>query len=115
MKWLIVLVATFALGASAAHAQRMLELIDDLGITGDDYRTMQEEARQLYTAESPQAGDERDWTNPETGTRGTVELTAFDGTCATIAHSIKSGETHEVHRFTMRRCRNPDGRWLVSD
>jgi hypothetical protein len=51
---------------------------------------------------------------PETGARGAVELTDFDETCATVTHTFKNGKTDKVHRYSMRRCRNGEGRWLVS-
>lgn len=100
--------------ATPAAAVGFLNAIDEIGLNNDDYEILKNEAEALYTAADPKVGDEGIWSNPVTGAHGSVELIQFDGTCATMAHAIRTPKTRDIHRLNSRRCKADDGRWLIA-
>ena len=55
--------------------------------------------------------------NPDTGSRGTVELTRiheYKGLpCRRLQHDIELKRYKDPYRFTLDRCRVADGEWKI--
>jgi surface antigen len=104
------LVAALIAAPAAGQIARSLEA---QGMSREDTRLLLDAAASLYEGGDPQVGDVADWANPETGSEGTVTVTAFDGRCVTLGHSIRPGGGAAPVEETARRCRAEDGRWLI--
>ena len=88
--------------------------LEELGLSKGDYRLLREAAATLYEAEALEVGNTTTWSNRDTGSRGTVEVTAFDGRCVSLTHVFQSGTSRSAHKHDSRRCKAADGRWLLS-
>ena len=74
-------------------------------------------AEKLYISDGVKVGAVEDWSNPETGSGGTVRLTRkheYKGMpCRELQHDIELKHTKEPYRFTLDRCKTPDGEWKI--
>ena len=90
---------------------------DSGGLTRDDLQLLEAASSRLYEADRPQVGATEKWSNPETGTTGTVSLVEVfdkDGMpCRKLRHDIaKRGETaNQV--YVSNRCRVQSGEWKL--
>jgi surface antigen len=113
------LAALMFLGAVAAASPGfgigLLNTVQGLGLTNDDFRIASAEAAKLYEAEPVEVGADSIWQNPETGAYGKVEVLAYDGRCVTIEHVFRSGQTKQAHRVEGRRCKGADGVWRIAE
>lgn len=99
---------------SAVLAQGLMNTFKEVGLNNDDFGHLRSAAESLYTAESPTIGSKATWQNADTQSHGEVELTEFDGTCATMEHVFRVGATKEVYKMPGRRCKSEDGQWLIA-
>lgn len=97
----------------AVQAQGLGGLVADTGLKSSDHAMMREAGARLYTVESPAVGATEDWSNEETGARGRVELTGFDGECAEL-HHVFQVRNRATDQFRSRRCRTPEGAWQIA-
>lgn len=104
-------IAALATLPTLAAAQGLGGLLRDTGLKTEDYDMMRAAAAELYTAESPAIGDETIWKNTETGSFGTVEITALDDTCANVRHLARAGNSRTTVPFEARWCKGADGTW----
>lgn len=111
---LIAAAMTSATMTSAVLAQGLMNTFKEVGLNNDDFGHLRSAAESLYTAESPTIGSKATWQNADTQSHGEVELTEFDGTCATMEHVFRVGATKEVYKMPGRRCKSEDGQWLIA-
>ena len=91
-----------------------LSTVRSLGLTNEDFRIASAEAAKLYESGNIEVGADSIWQNPETGSYGKVEITAYDGRCVMIEHVFRSGRTTQINRVKVRRCRGEDGVWRIA-
>lgn len=113
-KFASTLALATVLFAGTAQAQFLLDQAQGVGLSNDDYGELKAAAASLYEAADPKVGDETIWSGENGGSHGTVELTAFDGTCATLRHAFRTDRRGEVFRTQEKRCKADDGRWLIT-
>lgn len=100
--------------SSAALAQGLMNTFKEVGLSNEDFERLRSAAESLYTGENPTVGSKAIWKNEETRSHGEVELTDFDGRCATMEHLFRVGSRNEVHRVPARRCKSEDGNWMIA-
>jgi hypothetical protein len=110
----IVLAATVVAGSSFVAAQGIGGLVKDTGLVDADFAMMEEAAATLYRDQPGEVGSTATWQNPDTGAKGTVELTSFDGRCVGLRHLFKPSAQAKTDGFSSRRCRNAAGDWVLS-
>lgn len=82
-----------------------------------DLELVQAAAEKLYLSDGVAVGAVEQWSNPETGSRGTVELTRIfeykSLPCRRLQHDIDLKRYKDPYRFTLDRCRVADGAWKI--
>lgn len=110
---LLLLGALVLLGAAPAEAQ-FARGFSNSGIAGSDVTVAGTAAESLFTGVEPRPGQHVEWTNPETGSTGSVEITAIETSppCISLRHKVRTttGLEREVNT---RRCQDAQGRWLL--
>lgn len=81
-----------------------------------DLALLKTAAGKLYMTDGVEVGAVEEWTNPETGSRGTVKLVRkheYKGMpCRSLQHDIALS-VKDPYRFTLDRCRTADGEWKI--
>lgn len=115
------LAAALALGlslASAAQAQYFLRPLNAEGIGKAEWSLLSAAAKKLYHPEVKAEGAVERWTSPS-GAEGAVTLekveTRADGAlCVTLRHEVTTPALSAPMAGSARRCRQPNGTWLIS-
>lgn len=88
-----------------------------LELTSEDWAMLETAAARLYEPEEPQVGAVENWSNAESGNQGRIELLQtgeYQGMpCRKLQHEIKVKNVADPFRFTVDRCRTPEGAWKV--
>jgi hypothetical protein len=104
-----------AVGAGVgASAQTLSRMIADTGLTPDDFTILSDTARRLYDMPNPQPGPAVSWTNPESGSQGTVRLAAMRDGCAYLLHVVQAAGGSAPREIKLRRCRDANGKWVLT-
>ena len=69
-------------------------------------------ARSLYETGSPSVGKTANWKNEDTGSFGSVKLTAVRSGCVHITHETNPKGGDKVTRISDRLCKTEDGKWI---
>ena len=123
MLWNIraILLAAFVLAASAT-ASLLVHAADPFRGSGfqldeDDLALLKTAAEKLYLTDGVEVGAVEEWTNPETGSHGTVKLIRkheYKGLpCRRLQHDIELKRVSDPFRFTVDRCKVADGEWKI--
>ncbi len=115
------LAAALALGlslASAAQAQYFLRPLNAEGIGKAEWSQLSAAAKRLYHPEIQAEGAVEQWSTPD-GASGSVTLekveTRADGApCVTLRHEVTTSAMTTPKVGSARRCRQPNGTWLIS-
>lgn len=108
------LILTASLAAPSLGAAQFGHFFNDAKMTPEDIDRASQAAETLYTKSEVQAGDQAQWTNPENGHTGVIDvLEVEDGPCVTLRH-IASTVAHDDIRYYVRRCKEANGDWVLS-
>ncbi len=116
---LAALTATITLVAATvpAHAQLNPFRRSDFEVTDTDIRLATAAAAKLYEGERAELGDFEDWSNPESGARGSVMLVGIfthnDLPCRRLQHDIELTTSGTPFRYVFDRCKLPSGEWKL--
>lgn len=95
-------------------AQSLSRMIAETGLTPQDFDILSDTARGLYETSTPVAGRTASWSNPESGSKGQVRLTAVEGNCVDIQHLVRAKAATKDREIRSRRCKDASGKWLMS-
>ena len=113
---LTAMIATVAVTVPA-HAQINPFRRSDFEVSDSDIRLATAAAAKLYEGERAKIGDFEDWTNPETGNRGSVILVGIfthnDLPCRRLQHDIELASSGTPFRYVFDRCKLPSGEWKL--
>lgn len=101
-------------GPHGAAAKTLARLIGDIGLSPADHTLLSAAADSLFLGNPPTAGDRQSWTNPDTGSNGSVQVEEVRDNCAIIRHEIVPGGDRPRREIRTRRCRNAEGKWLLA-
>lgn len=84
-----------------------------------DLALLKTAAGKLYLTDGVEVGAVEEWSNPETGSHGTVKLIRkheYKGLpCRRLQHDIELKRVTDPYRFTVDRCRIANGEWKIAD
>jgi hypothetical protein len=99
--------------ADGAQARNLGQMLDRSGLAPGDTAAMETAAMQLIEPLG-QTGDAREWSNPESRSKGAVTLGRIEGNCAELVHRVATVKRPEPATIRTWRCRTADGKWQVS-
>lgn len=86
-----------------------------LDLTAEDWELLDTAASKLYLTEERPIGSTEAWSNTQSGNQGTVELIQAGERqgmpCRRLQHDIKVKDVADPFRFTVDRCKTPEGDW----
>jgi len=111
---LIALISLIGLTPLIAYSETLARRLSKSGIKPEDVTLMQENASLLYTAQTKSIGDVREWTNPKTGTTGTVRIADLKDNCVQLSHQVLMVRPQKEVRSTVWRCLTASGDWQLT-
>ncbi|MEQ9606437.1 MAG: hypothetical protein RLN99_02095 [Kiloniellaceae bacterium] len=88
-----------------------------LELTTVDWEMLETAAAKLYQPDAPQVGAVETWSNAESGNQGRIELLQtgeYQGMpCRKLQHEIRVKNVSDPFRFTVDRCKTPEGAWKI--
>ena len=92
-------------------------LKETLAEFGPDREAMGAAGAKLYENEGVAVGTVEEWSNPESGGSGTVELVDMfehEGLpCRKLLHHARLGKSADPKQLTITRCKTADGTWKI--
>ncbi len=115
-RWLVfALVVPLMLGSGGvATGKPLSRIIAEMGLSPADFEVVNVAANTLLAQGAPSVGQERKWTNPDTGSEGTVRVQAVEGNCVILQHVIDPEGKGQTRDIRTRRCRDADGNWFMA-
>lgn len=112
------LIAALALLAVAAPATAQINPFGRYqSVSQEDLQIIEAAAAKLYKTDSPNVGATEQWSNPNTGSSGTVTLTQVfdkDGMpCRKLRHRITTKDDKDPKTYIFNRCRVKSGEWKL--
>jgi len=105
---------SLALGLPAA-AQLNPMTQGGLDLTAEDWQLLEAAAEKLYATDGKPVGATENWANLQSGNSGKIELIGngeYEGMpCRKLEHAIVVKDVADPFRFTVDRCKTPDGDW----
>lgn len=112
----LTLCLSFALiGLSAvSEAKPLSRIIAESGLSPDDFQLMKQSMGKLVVNGVPQVGKTVPWTNPATGSRGSVTLQEMRENCGFLQQTAYPQGRETPIQIRSRMCRQADGTWLLT-
>ncbi len=110
----LVLAAASILAVAAVQAKPLSRIIAEMGLSPQDFEVLSEASNSLLSSGAPTVGQERAWTNDATGSKGTVRISAVQGDCVSLLHSVEPGGDEPSRQARTRRCKDANGNWLLA-
>jgi len=86
-----------------------------LDLTAEDWQLAEAAAAKLYLTEDKPIGSTETWANAQSGNHGTIELIQTGERqgmpCRRLQHDIRVKDVADPFRFTVDRCKTPEGDW----
>lgn len=102
-----------AMSPDIGHA-RLSKMLANSGIEPSSFEIMGQTAKELYAAPSKSVGDSKSWTNPSTGTAGTVEIVEIRDNCVKLFHRVNVAKPAKTSEVSVWQCRMTDGTWQLN-
>ena len=121
----IVLSACFLtlLGGACYADSLFFDLSGPLGgrLNNHDLKAMEKAEQPLLADDTLPIGETRDWSNPESGDHGTVQLVKrfeynYEGSklpCRELRYHAVLANTADPYNYTLNRCKVADGSWKI--
>lgn len=110
-----VLAIVVALSLSVAvQAKPLSRIISELGLTPADFEVLSATADAMLTSSAPSTGQEREWVNDATGSKGTIRVVGVQDNCVDLQHFVRPAGADQTRQVKTRRCRDADGNWLLA-
>jgi surface antigen len=122
---LILLISFLAIVSTVSYAQSFSGL-DMSGLFGvrlsnHDLKAMAAAAQPLLDDDSLALGTSRDWSNPESGDHGTIQLQkrfeyTYEGNklpCRELRYHVQTTGNADPYNFKLDRCKAADGAWKI--
>ncbi len=116
-----LLCAWFVSSPSRAQSYSYLESIFPPGarLSNHDLKAMGRSAEPLLEDETLPIGTSRDWSNPESGDHGTIQLVrrfeySYEGSklpCRELLYHVQVTGSADPYNYRLNRCKVADGSW----
>lgn len=98
--------------AAAAEAQPLSRIVADKGLSPEDFRLMSAAGR--AAAETGAPGRARSWSNPASGSNGSVTLEAMRDGCAVLRHRTFPKGGDQPFELRGKFCPDSAGNWVLT-
>ncbi|TMV07659.1 hypothetical protein FGK63_09325 [Ruegeria sediminis] len=114
--WVCTVLVTAALffSGSEGQAKPLSRMVAELGLSPADFEMQNAAAASLFAKGRPLVGQEASWSNPDTGSKGTVRVREMQEDCAHLQHFVVSGKTGQTREIRTRRCLDAGGNWILT-
>lgn len=109
----LVTVVTLGIGC-AVQAKPLSRIISEMGLSPDDFEVLNATANAMFASGTPSAGQEREWINEDTGSKGTIRVLGVQGDCVDLQHFVRPAGADQTRQVRTRRCRDAEGNWLLA-
>ncbi|MCA0927795.1 hypothetical protein [Ruegeria profundi] len=100
--------------ASTGQAKPLSRIIAEMGLTPADFNVLNAASTAMLSGSTPQVGEERVWTNDETGSKGTIRVRDVRDNCVHLQHIIQPEGADQPREVRTRRCRDASGNWILT-
>ncbi|MBJ6371325.1 hypothetical protein [Sedimentitalea arenosa] len=97
----------------AGFAKPLSKIVAQAGLSPEDFKIMSATEDALI-APAPKAGRNATWDNPESGSKGIVEVTSVRDGCAYIRHVFHPKGRDASEELKFRKCKASDGVWRLT-
>ncbi|WP_170332853.1 hypothetical protein [Ruegeria arenilitoris] len=109
------LAAVIVLGAvTVAQAKPLSRIISEMGLTPADFEVVNATADAMLAGATPRIGEERNWANDATGSKGTIRVRDVRDNCVHLQHFIQPEGSDQTREVRTRRCRDAGGNWILT-
>lgn len=112
-RFTLVFAVVLSVGA-AVHAKPLSRIIAEMGLSPADFEVVNATANSLLSSGAPSTGQERAWTNAETGSKGTVRVQGVQGNCVQLQHIVQPAGEDTTRDIRTRRCNDGNGNWILT-
>ena len=110
-----ILAAALLIGAgSFVQAKPLSRIIAEMGLSPEDYNVLNATTNAMLADGAPSVGTERDWSNSETGSKGTVRVREVRDNCVHLQHFIVPAGAEQSREVRTRNCRDAGGNWILT-
>ncbi|WP_282120688.1 hypothetical protein [Ruegeria atlantica] len=107
--------AAVVIGAvSLAQAKPLSRIIAEMGLSPEDYSVVNATTNAMLADGTPQVGTERNWSNDDTGSKGTVRVREVRDNCVHLQHFIVPAGAEQSREVRIRNCRDAGGNWVLT-
>ncbi|WP_237218032.1 hypothetical protein [Ruegeria lacuscaerulensis] len=97
-----------------SDAKPLSRIIAEMGLSPDDFKVVNATADAMLESGRPQVGAEQSWSNPESGSKGTIRVQGVRDNCVQLQHFIQPDGTDQTREVGTQRCRSADGKWILT-
>ncbi|MEM1004644.1 MAG: hypothetical protein AAGB28_00025 [Pseudomonadota bacterium] len=97
-----------------ASAKPLSRIIAEMGLSPADFEVVSATSQELLASGTPSAGQERSWSNSETGSKGTIRINDVEGNCVRLQHFIQPAGAEQSREIRTRQCKDSNGNWLMA-
>ena len=105
--FLVLLLVSFA---SLGAAKSLARILEDTGLSPGDFDQLM--AVEQALVQQGQVGRSRNWSNPDTGTKGVSKIASRQGSCVYMQHVVTLADDKPRKEFRTAFCQQSDGQWL---
>jgi len=98
----------------AAQAKPLSRIIAEMGLSPADFQVLDATSTALLSGGTPSVGQERNWKNAQTGSKGTIRVRDVRGNCVHLQHFIQAEGSDQTREIRTRRCRDAGGNWIMT-
>lgn len=109
----LLTLAAFAT-AGAVQAKSLSRIIAEMGLSPADFEVVSATSNAMLSGGMPSVGQERNWINEETGSKGTIRVQAVQGNCVNLQHFVQPAGAEETREIRTRRCKDASGNWILT-
>ncbi|MEX0276657.1 MAG: hypothetical protein AB3N19_04000 [Ruegeria sp.] len=114
--WILSALVTVAAltNGGVVGAKPLSRIISELGLTPEDFEVLNATANAMFASGTPSAGQEREWINDNTGSKGTIRVLGVRDNCVDLQHFVRPAGADQTRQARTRRCRDSEGNWLLA-
>ncbi|WP_367647385.1 hypothetical protein [Ruegeria arenilitoris] len=111
----VALFALFLSGAvGAVDAKPLSRIIAEMGLSPEDYQVLDATTSSMLAGGTPSVGQERNWVNEKTGTKGTVRIRDVKDNCVHFQHFVQPSGAAPNPEIRTRQCKDASGNWILT-
>ncbi len=106
--------ATIVCAGTAVHAKPLSRIIAEMGLSPADFNVVNATADSMLANGAPSVGTERNWSNQDSGSKGTIRVRDVRDNCVHFQHFIQPEGKDQTQEVRTRRCQDASGAWILT-